>query len=177
MHGAETGTRRPAPWRQRARISGSGPSSFDRGWRRREQMSADPRAVVQGAALVASQRGLQTLAGLCFAAVVPRLMGPDRFGRYAVMTSLALLFAVTSGIALTNATTRYMPSLADRGEPALLRRLVGNLFALRVASGAVAAGAYLLVTILWWTDLDPAVLAAMAASVWANGVATFMFAL
>lgn len=140
-------------------------------------MSADSRAVVQGAALVLGHRGVQTLAGLAFAALVPRTMGPARYGQYAVITSLAVLFAVVSGIGLTNATTRYLPTLAARGEPAALRRLVGNLLTVRVATGAVAALVYVLVTAVWWSDMDPVALGAMALSVWINGVAMFLFAL
>src|SRR6185369_8824256 len=97
-------------------------------------MTNDTRDTVRNAALVLVQRGAQLVGGVCFALVVPRLMGPEQYGRYALATSVAAWFALLSGLGLLNATTRYLPSLLARRETSALQRLIGDLFTLRVAS-------------------------------------------
>lgn len=140
-------------------------------------MSDAERSAVRGAAMMVIQRGVQAVGGLCFAALVPRTLGPELYGQYALVTSIAFWFAMASGLGLTDATTRYVPQLAARGETDRVRRLIGNLLTLRLASGGGAAGLYLLFTLVWWRDLDPVVLAIMAGSVWAQGLSSFVFTL
>jgi O-antigen/teichoic acid export membrane protein len=78
-------------------------------------MTDGARETVRNAALMLVQRGAQTVGGLCFALLVPRLMGPESYGRYALATSVAAWLALLSGLGLVNATTRYLPQLIARG--------------------------------------------------------------
>ena len=140
-------------------------------------MKDNARDTVRNASLILLQRGAQTVGGLGFALLVPRLMGPEQYGRYALATSVAFWLAIVSGLGLVNATTRYVPLLLARDEAAALRRLIGNLFTLRVISGLAAALVYLAVGLLWWRDLDPLVPALIALAVWAQGVSGYLFSL
>ena len=140
-------------------------------------MKDDARDTVRNASLILLQRGAQTVGGLGFALLVPRLMGPEQYGRYALATSVAFWLALVSGLGLVNATTRYLPQLLARGDTPALHRLIGNLFTLRVVSGLVAALVYLAVGLLWWRDLDPLVPALIAVAVWAQGLSNYLFSL
>lgn len=140
-------------------------------------MKDDARDTVRNASVILFHRAAQTVGGVGFALLVPRLMGPDQFGRYALATSVAFWLATVSGLGLLNATTRYVPMLRARGDVVTLRRLIGNFFTLRLASGLVAAAAYLAVGSWWWPDLDPPVLILIAAAVWAQGLGGYLFSL
>ena len=140
-------------------------------------MTNGTRNTVRNAALVLVQRGAQLVGGVCFALVIPRLMGPEHYGRYALATSVAAWLALLSGLGLVNATTRYLPQLLARRETAALLQLIGNLFTLRVASGLLAALLYVTVGRWWWHDPDPAVPLVMAAAVWAQGLSGYLFSI
>src|SRR5687768_6821877 len=62
-----------------------------------DSMSTEARATIRGVGLLAVQRGFHVVAGVIFAMFVPRLMGPDTFGRYALVTSVSLWFALMTG--------------------------------------------------------------------------------
>jgi O-antigen/teichoic acid export membrane protein len=136
----------------------------------------DARATVRNAALMIGQRGVQMVGGFLFFALVPRVMGPSVYGRFALITSLALWFALGSGLGFAGATARYIPQFLARGDREGVRRLIGNLLTLRLGSGAAAAAVYLVVAIVLWDDLDRGVLAIVAASVLVQGVSSFLFA-
>jgi O-antigen/teichoic acid export membrane protein len=122
------------------------------------------------------QRGLQGLGALAFAVVVPRMMGPETYGSYALVTSVAAWFVLLGGLGLTNVIGRYMPGLVMRREGAAVRRFVGNLFMLRISSSGLAAFLYLAVTTLVLGDLDRVLLWLIAANVWIQSLSTFVFA-
>src|SRR5439155_21748292 len=106
-------------------------------------MTNGTRNTLGNAALVLVQRGAQLVGGVCFALVIPRLMGPEHYGRYALATSVAAWLALLSGLGLVFATTRYLPQLLARHETAVLQRLIGNLFTFRVVCGLLAPLLYL----------------------------------
>jgi O-antigen/teichoic acid export membrane protein len=140
-------------------------------------MTNGTRNTVRNAVLVLVQRGAQLVGGVCFALVIPRLMGPEHYGRYALATSVAAWLALLSGLGLVNATTRYLPQLLARRESAALQQLIGNLFTLRVGSGLLAALLYVTVGRWWWHDPDPVVPLVMAAAVWAQGLSGYLFSI
>jgi O-antigen/teichoic acid export membrane protein len=140
-------------------------------------MKDDARATVRNAVLVILQRALQTVGGLGFAVFVPRVMGPEDFGRYALATSVAFWLALVSGLGFTNIVTRYVPQLLARGDTARLSRLVGNLLTLRTASGLAAAALYLLIGLAWWRDFNGLALVLFAVAVWTQGLAGYVFSL
>jgi O-antigen/teichoic acid export membrane protein len=114
--------------------------------------------------------------GFLFFALVPRAMGPPVYGRFALVTSLALWVALGSGLGFAGATARYIPQFLARGDKEGVRRLIGNLLTLRLGSGVAASAVYFAVGVLLWDDLDRGVLVIVAASVLVQGVSSFLFA-
>jgi O-antigen/teichoic acid export membrane protein len=137
----------------------------------------DGREATRHAALMLAQRGLQGLGGLIFAMVVPRMLGPQAFGNYALITSLAGWFVMLGSLGLINVIARYMPGLVLQDDSSALRRLAGNLLTLRLLSGALVAGLYLALTAVAFVELDRVLLWLIAGSVWLQGVSTLLFAL
>src|SRR5262245_55893837 len=140
-------------------------------------LSFDDRNTAQHAALMLVQRGLQGLGGLFFAILVPRMMGPESYGSYALVTSLAGWFMLLGGLGLTNVIGRYMPGLALRDPEPGLQRFAGNLFTLRLLSSGLAALTYVALTFLALEELDRVLLLLVAGSVWIQGISTLVFAL
>jgi O-antigen/teichoic acid export membrane protein len=140
-------------------------------------MSTEARATVRGVGLLALQRGFHVVAGVIFALFVPRLMGPDTFGRYALVTSVSLWFALITGMGAVSAMSRFVPQFVASGDHAGLEKLVSNLLVLRLVNGLLAATAYFLLTAFWLRELDPLVLAFVAGSVLLRTGANLFFGL
>jgi O-antigen/teichoic acid export membrane protein len=135
------------------------------------------QVAVRNAGLLLAQRGLHVSSGFLFAALVPRLMGPDLYGRYALVTSLAIWFALFSSLGLTQVIGRYVSHLNLQGDSKKLKKLFGNLLTIDLASGGLVAGLYLLLTILWFQELELSILAIMAAAVLVRAVTHLIYAL
>ena len=86
--------------------------------------------------LAGRQRGLHLAAATLFALVVPRLMGPEVFGRYSLLTSVSMWFAMLSGLGAVSLMTRVVPQFTAAGDIAGLRTLVTSLLVLRAGTGA-----------------------------------------
>jgi len=136
--------------------------------------SAPGHATARGAVLLVVERGLTVLAGLMFAATVPRLMGPDLYGRYALLASLVVWLALFSGLGTINAIGRYVPELAARS-PAALNAFLGHLLVLRVATGSVAAVTCLVLGRVWLHDVATASIALAAVAVLVHAVTATVF--
>ena len=135
------------------------------------------RSAVQNAGLLLIQRAGLLVAGLGLAAVIPRLLGPDVYGRYALVSALVVLFSAGTTLGINEIIGRHGAVLAAGRDQAGLRRLFGSLLALRLASGAVAAVAFGILTIFWLRDLDRVGLAAAALAIVARGIWLALFAL
>lgn len=137
-------------------------------------MRVEEDVTIRNAGLLLVQQGGNFVSGLFFAILVPRLMGPDLYGRYALVTSLALWFVIGSALGFTPILNRYVPQFVLQGDD--LRPFLERLLTLRLLSGGAAAGLYLLLTRLWLHELDPAVLLTLAAFVPLQTLAYFLFA-
>jgi O-antigen/teichoic acid export membrane protein len=124
--------------------------------------------------LLVVQHGITILGGILFVVIVPRLMGPATYGRYALMTSLAMWCAVISGLGMLHLIARYVPGLTVR-DPARLNTFLGNLLTLRLLSGAVTAALYGAVTVVWLKDQAIDALLLLAGSILVRAVANFVF--
>jgi len=140
-------------------------------------MIAEARVTVRNAGLLLLQQGLSAGGGFLFAILVPRLMGPATYGRFTLVVSLSLWFVLFSALGFTPVIGRYVPHLVLQGERERLRAFFGNLLAVRLGSGMMAASLYLLFTVLWLQDIDPAVLVIVAGAVFVRAVANLLFAL
>jgi len=117
-------------------------------------MIEEARITVRNAGFLLAQRGLHVVASFLFAALVPRMMGPSDYGRYALVTSLYLWFAWGSDLSSSQVMGRYVPHFVLQGEEEKLKKFFSNLLAVALLSGALCGCLYLLFTSLWLTDLD-----------------------
>lgn len=67
---------------------------------------SEARQTVRNAGWLVAQRGLHVLTATLVAMLVPRLMGPGVFGRYALLTSVSMWFAMLSGLDAVSLMTR-----------------------------------------------------------------------
>src|SRR5687767_6489811 len=86
------------------------------------------RETLRNASAVMAQRAVDLVATLAFAVTVPRLLGPEDFGRFALAVSIAHWFASLSGVGSTQVLGRFVPVLLLRDEGADARRLLGHMF-------------------------------------------------
>lgn len=138
-------------------------------------MTSGAPGTIRNAGLLLAQRVAFVASALLFAVLVPRLMGPDLYGRYTLTTSLAFWFVLFSGLGSNQVTARYAPQFVLEGDRQGLQQLFGSLVIVRLLSGALAAGLYLLLTILWLSDLDVWVLVILGGAVLVRAVHDLLF--
>jgi O-antigen/teichoic acid export membrane protein len=117
-------------------------------------MIDEARIAVRNAGFLLAQRGFHVAASFLFAVLVPRMMGPSDYGRYALVTSLYLWFALGGDLSSSQVMGRYVPDFMLQGEKEKLRKFFSNLLTVSLLSGGLCACFYLLFTSLWLTDLD-----------------------
>ncbi|HSO75187.1 MAG TPA: hypothetical protein VLU47_10140, partial [Blastocatellia bacterium] len=117
------------------------------------EMVKEARIAVKNAGWLMAQRGLHVVAATLFAVVLPRLMGPETFGRYALMTSISLWFAMFSGMSSAQMMGRFGPEFAMQEGNEHIQKFFGNLLVVRLGTGFVASALYLLWTALWFREL------------------------
>src|SRR5688572_2408609 len=119
--------RRPGPWPRH-----SDARRRDRIVDRPVAAVSEARHTVRNAGWLVLQRGLHLVTATLFALLVPRLMGPELFGRYALLTSVSMWFAMLSGLGAVSLMTRIVPQFTAAGDLFGLRKLITNLLVLRV---------------------------------------------
>ena len=127
-------------------------------------MIDEARITVRNASFLLAQRGFHILASFLFAVLVPRMMGPSDYGRYALVTSLSLWLVWGSDLSSSQVMGRYVPHFILQGEKEGLQKFFSNMLAVSLVSGALCACLYLLLTSLWLTDLDLILLITMSAA-------------
>jgi O-antigen/teichoic acid export membrane protein len=86
-------------------------------------------------------------------------------------------FMLLSALGFTQIMGRFVPQFTLQEDRAGLRAFLGTLLAARLASGALAGGLYLSVTVLWLRELDRWMLVFVAGSVFVRAVNQLVFAL
>jgi O-antigen/teichoic acid export membrane protein len=127
-------------------------------------MINEAQITIRNAGFLLAQRGFHIVASFLFAVLVPRMMGPGNYGRYALVTSLYLWFLWGSDLSSPQVMGRYIPHFMLKGEKEKLQKFFSNLLAVNLVSGALCACLYLLLTSLWLTDLDLILLITMSAT-------------
>jgi O-antigen/teichoic acid export membrane protein len=140
-------------------------------------MIDDARITVRNAGFLLAQRGFHIVASFLFAVLVPRMMGPSDYGRYALVTSLYLWLVWGSDLGSAQVMGRYIPHFMLQGKEERLQKFFSNLLAVSLLSGALCACFYLLFTSLWLTDLDLILLVTMSATLLLRAVAHPFFTL
>ncbi len=123
-----------------------------------------------------AQRGLNITGGLFIALFVPRLMGPDIFGRYALITSLSMWFVIFSSLSSAQVMSRFVPQFILAKDTAGIQKFLGNLLAARLTNGLMAGVMYLLFTALWFRELDTLMLVFVAIGVCVQSCDKLLFA-
>ena len=141
----------------------------------RESEAHTTKAAVQNAGWLLVQRGVHIAGGFLFAILIPRMMGPEIYGRYALVTSLAALITLVSALGLRQVVGRYVFPFFLAGDTDSTRRLLGNLLTISLASGFLGALIYWVVTIRWLPELDPLVLTALACYVFVQAMGNYVF--
>lgn len=137
----------------------------------------DAQSSVRNAGLLMAQWSLHVVGAASFAVLVPRMMGPETFGRYSLLTSVAMWFAFLSGLGALSVLTRAVPQLVAAGDMPGVRRLVTSLVTLRTMTGVLTATTYaVLVTLVFGFTDWPSVLL-VAAAVWSRTAANICYAL
>ena len=140
-------------------------------------MVAGSERALRNAGLLMAQRVLDVAGVTLFAAIVPRLLGPAAFGRFALLTSVSMWFALLSGLGAVSMLTRSVPRMVASGDEDGLRRLATSLAVLRAITGSCAAAGFFLVAT--WLLGEPDMLAAayVAGAVLCRSVGNLGFAL
>lgn len=138
---------------------------------------SEARRTVRNAGWLVAQRGLHVVTATLFALLVPRLMGPDLFGRYALLTSVSMWFALLGGLGAVSLMARAVPQFMAAGDAIGLRKLVTSLLALRASNGVVTAIAYLLVIALAIGERDLVAAGFVAGAVFTRTIANLCFSL
>jgi O-antigen/teichoic acid export membrane protein len=137
----------------------------------------DAARALRNVGLLTAQRAIHVAGAAIFAALVPRLMGPTLFGRYALLISVSLWFALLSGLGAVSVMTRCVPKFtADRDDEGL-RKLATSLTALRFLTGTLAAAGYFLVASVVLREPDRVAGALVAAAIIGRTVSNIAFSL
>jgi O-antigen/teichoic acid export membrane protein len=126
--------------------------------------------------MLLAQRGVNITGSLLIALLVPRLMGPEIFGRYALITSLSMWFVIFSSLNSAQVMSRFVPQLVLAKDQAGIEKFLGNLLAARLTNGLLAAVMYLLFMALWFRELDPLMLVFVAIGVCMQTSSKLLFA-
>jgi len=137
----------------------------------------EARQTARNAGWVVAQRVLHVVAAAVFALLIPRLMGPAIYGRYALLISVSMWFALLSGLGAVSLMTRTVPQLVAAGNIAELKKLVTNLLLLRAVTGVFSALTYLAIIIVGLKEPDFVGAACIAGGVFARTVGNLCFSL
>lgn len=126
---------------------------------------------VRNAGWLIVQRAASAASGLLFALTVPRLMGPDLYGRYALMLSVILWFTLAGGLGFMSIAARFVPELLAGGRTSELRRFLSAFMGLRLVTGLMGAAALAAFCFTCLPEFGRAAVLAAAAAVILRGVA------
>ncbi|MBI3651086.1 MAG: oligosaccharide flippase family protein [Acidobacteria bacterium] len=139
-------------------------------------MISEAQTTVRNVGLLLAQRGVNLTGGMLMALLLPRLMGPQIFGRYALITSLAMWFVIFSSLSSAQVMSRFIPPLVLAKDRSGIEKFLGNLLAARLSNGLLAAVTYLLFTALWFGELDTLMLVFVALSICLQTSSKLLFA-
>jgi len=137
----------------------------------------EAQVTIRNAGFLLTQRGFHILGSLLFAVLVPRLMGPNDYGRYALIISLYFWFMILSDLGFPQIMGRYVPLFILQGEKEKLQKFFSNLLTLSLVSGALSGCFYLLFTSLCLPDLDLFLFLMMATTIFVRAATHPFFTL
>ena len=94
-------------------------------------MTAEARKMGRNLSLITVNKGIQLIGGALWAVIVPRWMGPENYGRFALAMSTSLLLWWVGDLGGLEVFGRYIPPLLEKA-PEKAHELFGQVFLLRV---------------------------------------------
>ncbi len=134
---------------------------------------SESRRMLQNAGLMLLNRIGLILVGILFAALIPRMMGPEEYGRFSLLLSFSIWFYLFSELGISQTIARHLPRL---GEGVSRTELLGALVALRLATGFLAGCAYVATAAVVLPDLPLSVVSGFALAVVIGGWVDPLFA-
>jgi O-antigen/teichoic acid export membrane protein len=105
---------------------------------RRPDLRMNPTSLVGQLPAVALYKGVQLVGLGLFSVLAPRYLGPELFGRFAVILSLTALWMTTSNLGARYVFGRFVPEYAGKGATESLRALFMHMVGSRFVLAAVA---------------------------------------
>ncbi len=106
-------------------------------------LSRDARLTTRNLSLVFLLRAFQYPFLVLYAVLVPRTMGPETYGQFALLLSFVAIAVSTADLGLSEVFGRFVPELEVRGERSGIERLSSSLLVLKLALDALVFGAFL----------------------------------
>ncbi len=98
-------------------------------------MTSQTRAMGRSLSLISLNKGVQLIGGALWALVIPRWLGPEAYGRFALATAISLLLWWVGDLGGLEVFGRYIPIWQER-QPEQARKLFGQMFWIRCLIGA-----------------------------------------
>lgn len=111
------------------------------------------------------QRGGLLVSGVVYAGIVPRLMGPEAYGRFDLMFSVSVWFFLAGNLGLTQALSRFLPERDAAGDLDGVRAIVGSVLATRLLTGLASAVLYFAGMAAFLPEMPAMGLAALAVAI------------
>ncbi|MBU0678010.1 MAG: oligosaccharide flippase family protein [Verrucomicrobia bacterium] len=109
-------------------------------------MKNEQNSMVRHTSLIALQRVGLVASGLLFAVIVPRLMGADTYGRFALMFSIAIWCLLLTELGFNSIISRYLSDIILESNEDGVKRLFCNILSLRLAGSLVSAAVFMAVS-------------------------------
>ena len=94
-------------------------------------MTVEARKMGRNLSLITINKVIQLMGGALWAIIVPRWMGPEQYGRFALAMSISLLLWWAGDLGGLEVFGRHIPPLSEK-DPDAARELFGQAFILRI---------------------------------------------
>ena len=133
------------------------------------------RATVRNAGTVLSLRLLLSMESMAFALIVPRVMGPESYGRYALLIALSTWFLLASAFGLAQLASRQIPPLLLGRDRSALRTFLIDLVNIRLITAALSSALFLALTIVWLREIPAHLLWLVAGTLFLRSVSNLLY--
>ena len=136
-------------------------------------MKSEGATAIRNVGFLLVQRVLKILQGLLFLILVPRLLGPDRYGLFRLLMSLCLWFIFATSMGLVPVFSRFLPQLTL--EKKNLKDFFEPFLTVRLLVALSAALLYSLFIFFWLKEVDLWVLLPLGGLVFFQSLSQLFF--
>jgi len=140
-------------------------------------MIQSAKRTIRNSGLLLIQHVLQIIGAVIFIIWVPRLMGPNDYGRYSLLISLTIWFVLLGSLGFGQIISRFVPQWMIEKDFNKLHEFIGGMMTICLMSGAVVSSGYLVLTWLWLRDLAPHLMILLAVSLFFRALSNPLFLL